>query len=194
MTHTPLSTLRMAIWGAVLVGFGVIFSGLLACAMPFAAFAAVAAFTLPRRAAFGVMAGVWAVNQAIGFGLQSYPLDMPTLAWSGVFAFTCAACVLTSQWVQAHVNMGAVAKIAFALCASFCVYEAVLYSASHVLGGVENFTLAVQGAIFVQHLLAGAGLLVLNAVGEITQLKPRVVVNIPNVSQTLEGAIANRKA
>src|SRR5580658_2280701 len=52
-----------------------------ACATPFAAFAVIAAATLPLRPALLVTLAAWLVNQAIGFGFLHYPLDATTLAW-----------------------------------------------------------------------------------------------------------------
>ena len=44
----------------------------LACATPFAAFAVIAAATLPLRPALLVVAGAWLVNQSIGIELQAF--------------------------------------------------------------------------------------------------------------------------
>jgi hypothetical protein len=53
----------------------------LACATPFAAFAVIAAATLPFRPALLVVTGAWLVNQSIGFGALHYPIDASTIAW-----------------------------------------------------------------------------------------------------------------
>ena len=50
-----------------------------ACATPFAAFAALAGAMLPLSAALLVVMAAWIVNQAIGFGVLGYPMEMNTL-------------------------------------------------------------------------------------------------------------------
>jgi hypothetical protein len=41
--------------------------------VPFAAFAAATAGTLPLRRALGTMVVIWLANQAVGFGALGYP-------------------------------------------------------------------------------------------------------------------------
>jgi hypothetical protein len=52
-----------------------------ACATPFAAFAALAGAMLPLSAALPVVVAAWIINQAIGFGVLGYPVEMNTLLW-----------------------------------------------------------------------------------------------------------------
>jgi hypothetical protein len=51
-----------------------------ACATPFAAFAVVAAATLPLQSALLVTVAAWLVNQGSGFGLLHYPFDASTVS------------------------------------------------------------------------------------------------------------------
>ena len=65
-----------------------------ACATPFAAFAALAGAMLPLSAALPVVLAAWIVNQAIGFGVLGYPMEMNTLLWGlaiGVAALAATA-------------------------------------------------------------------------------------------------------
>jgi hypothetical protein len=48
---------------------------------PFAAFAALAGAMLPLSAALPVVVAVWIINQAIGFVVLGYPVEMNTLLW-----------------------------------------------------------------------------------------------------------------
>ncbi len=56
------------------------------CAVPFAAFGAVAAMTLPRRDALLLTVALWLVNQIVGFAVLHYPWDAMTLTWGAIFA------------------------------------------------------------------------------------------------------------
>lgn len=167
-----MQNLKTPLWIAILTAFGCAFSLIFACAMPFAAFAAVGALSLSTRNTFILMGALWAANQAIGFGLLGYPQDASTLAWSGIFALTALACGALAVGVNAAVNMHRFAKPAFILCATFIAYEIALFGASLVMGGVENYTLAIQAPIFAMNLVAFAGLLMLSVAGEILHLKP----------------------
>ena len=72
---------RQLLWLAPLIGASVAFSLGLACATPFAAFAAAAALTLSRRDAYVLILSVWLANQFVGFTVLSYPWTASTLAW-----------------------------------------------------------------------------------------------------------------
>lgn len=68
-----------------------------ACAAPFAAFAVVAAATLPLQSALLVMAATWLVNQAIGFGFLHYPIDASTIMWGFVIGAAALAATAASM-------------------------------------------------------------------------------------------------
>jgi hypothetical protein len=113
-----------------LLGIGIVCVAL-GCADPFAAIAAAAALNLPRRAGIVVVAAVWLLDQAVGFGLRHYPQDPSTIAWGvgiGVAAFAAFA----------------IARIAaknplFAFLGAFAAYEAVLVLFSLRLGGWDAY-------------------------------------------------------
>jgi hypothetical protein len=65
-----------------------------ACATPFAAFAAFAGATLPLSAALPVVVAAWIVNQAIGFCVLGYPVELNTFLWG--FAIGAAALIATA--------------------------------------------------------------------------------------------------
>src|SRR6516165_10933528 len=73
--HAPLFGFALLAVSCALASFA------LACATPFAAFAVVAAATLPLRPALLVVTGAWLVNQSIGFGALHYPIHASTIAW-----------------------------------------------------------------------------------------------------------------
>ena len=92
-------TVFAAAWSAFLIVGSAVGSLALACATPFAALAAVAAVTLPLRAALVTSMGVWLANQAIGFGLLAYPMTASSLVWGPVLG----ASALAATAAAAHV-------------------------------------------------------------------------------------------
>ena len=50
-------------------------SGVFACAVPFAALAALAAFDTDRRDGLLLIGAVWLVNQVYGFAVLGYPME-----------------------------------------------------------------------------------------------------------------------
>ena len=74
---------RRAFWLGFLVAASVAFSFAFACATPFAAFAAAAAFTLPRRDAITLSMGVWlAVSRRRSRHEYSQSMPSPWSVWS----------------------------------------------------------------------------------------------------------------
>jgi hypothetical protein len=61
---------RRPLWIALLVAASVAFTLGFACATPLAAFAAIAALSMPRKDALLLIGLVWLANQAIGFQAQ----------------------------------------------------------------------------------------------------------------------------
>lgn len=53
----------------------VLMSGVFACAVPFAALAALAAFDSERRDGLLLIGAVWLVNQVYGFAVLGYPIE-----------------------------------------------------------------------------------------------------------------------
>lgn len=132
-----------------------------ACATPFAAFAVIAAATLPLRPALLVVVAAWLVNQAIGFCALGYPYDLGTVAWG----FVIGAAALTATIAAALVLRAAASAalpIAFgvALACAYAVYELVLVAATPALGGAGDFTLAIVGRLAVLNVLWFVGLFV----------------------------------
>jgi hypothetical protein len=100
-----------------------------ACATPFAAFAVVAAATLPLGPALVMVTVAWLVNQAIGFGVLHYPLDLNTLLWG--FAIGAAALIETGASKLALRSVPRTASpvaLGLALIAAYAAYEVVLFA------------------------------------------------------------------
>ena len=76
--HSSASAWRKPLWIALLVLASAVFSLGFACAVPLAAFAAIAALTLSRRDAFTLVGAVWLTNQIAGFAIHHYPMTPST--------------------------------------------------------------------------------------------------------------------
>jgi hypothetical protein len=165
---------RRLVWAALLVAASVAFTLGFACAVPFAAFGAVAAMTLPRRDALLLTVALWLVNQIIGFSVLHYPLDAMTLTWGAILGAVALLSTIAAQAAVRHRGIIQTALASFA--AAFVVYEGALYLVSAtVMGGTEDFTpaivariLAINAAGFVallaSVLIAAAGSRSRNAV------------------------------
>lgn len=131
MTRTQPNPL---LWTAILATAASFGSYFFACVFPFAAVATVAALTLSRGQAMGLVAAVWAVNQIVGFTLLHYPLDSWALGGSllaGALAGVYATSLLRAPLVTPR-SIGA-------LGAAFVAYEAVTAAFAFFLGGIETY-------------------------------------------------------
>ena len=146
-------------WATFLVAASAVGSLVFACATPFAALAAVAAITLPLRAALLATAGVWLANQAMGYGLLAYPVDANSLSWGvalGVAAV--AATAAASAVVSGLRDRAEPGRWVAGLAAAFAAQQGVLFAASLILGGGEGFTAAAVGGIATLNAIWAAAL------------------------------------
>ena len=155
---------RRSVWLGLLISASVAFSLGLACATPFAAFAAAAALTLSRRDALVLVTSVWFANQLVGFTVLHYPWTANTFAWGVALDVVAVLATLASQWaVKRSADAARVFSLAVTFLVAFVVYEAALFALSvGLLGGTEVFTGPIQGRIFVISAAAFIGLLALN--------------------------------
>jgi hypothetical protein len=132
-----------------------------ACATPFAAFAVIAAATLPLRSALLVTAAAWLVNQGIGFGFLHYPVDVSTIVWGFVIGAAALAATAASMAVlRLMQHTGVAMALAAALIGAYAAYELVLFAATPFLGGTGAFTVAIVGRLGILNLLWLIGLVV----------------------------------
>ena len=163
---SPHAGWRRLLWLALLVGASIGFSLGLACALPFAAFAAAAALKLSRRDALMLILAVWFSNQVIGFTVLAYPWTTSTFAWGAVLGAVAILATLAGQWAAGRsVSAARAVGSAVTFLLAFVIYEAALFTASIAwLGGTEVFTGAIQGRIFVINAAAFIGLLALHRI------------------------------
>lgn len=161
--HSSVPAWRAPLWIALLVLASVVFSLGFACAVPLAAFAALAALTLSRRDALLLVGAVWLTNQIAGFTVLHYPLDPSTFAWGAVLGAIALASTLAAQWVKGQVPL---AGGAFVFLAAFAVYEGSLVAISLAFGsGLSNFTPSIVRRILAINFAAFAALYLIHRMG-----------------------------
>lgn len=143
----------------LLVASCVLASFAVACATPFAAFAALAAAMLSLPSALPVVGVAWLVNQAIGFGALGYPRDPKTLLWGCAIGLasliaTVAAKLLLRLFPRALTP----AVLALALAGAYAAYEIVLFAFTPLLGGTGAFTAAIVARLGLLNVLWLIGL------------------------------------
>jgi hypothetical protein len=164
---------QLPTWIAIVVIACVAFTFAFACAMPFAAVAAVAACTLSRRDACYLAGAAWLASQAVGFAFLHYPLTWDCLAWGAILGMTAILSTLAAA--EATRRLGRrLAGIGVAFLAAFTTCEVVLFTSSLVLGGIENYTVAIQGRFLGLNVVVLAGLLVLSRAGVLAGIAPPV--------------------
>jgi len=140
----------------------------LACATPFAAFAVMAAATLPLRPALLVVTGAWLVNQTIGFTAHHYPIDTSTIAWGlAIGAAALAATAVSAALLRALPLTRTPLVLALTLLCAYVAYELALFAVTPILGGAGAFTTPTVTRV---GLLNVAWLIGLVAVCEIVRL------------------------
>jgi len=178
MQAAARSTERNLLWIAFLPVASVLATGVFACALPFAALAAVAALDSDRAEGILLLGTIWLTNQVVGFGFLGYPLEAQAFAWGLAMGLgTLAAYFAARACIDALASYGVAAVIGAALPIAFLAYQAVLYAAGMLLPNGEGaFTYAVLAyvglvevvayiVLLTAHRLAvSAGLLGANAV------------------------------
>ena len=140
--HAPLFVFVLLTAACALASFA------FACATPFAAFAVMAAATLPLPAALVVVGGTWIVNQAIGFGALHYPLDAGTMLWGATIgAAAFAATFAAGTTLRGLRGSGLPIALGAALLAAYAAYELLLFAATPFLGGAGAFTAGIVGRL-----------------------------------------------
>src|ERR1700729_4280882 len=104
---------RHWLWLALLLAASVGFTLGFACAVPFAAFGAIAALTLTRRDALLLTVALWLVNQSIGFTILHYPWDGLTLIWGAILGVVAVLSTAAAQAVIGRREMIAAALVTF---------------------------------------------------------------------------------
>lgn len=162
--HRPL-------WIALLVAASVAFTLGFACATPLAAFAAIAALSMPRKDALLLIGLVWFANQAVGFSVLHYPFTLDCFAWGIGLGIVALLATLGAERIAAQFSPLRHLASAMAFLAALAVYEGLLFFISIIVqSGVEDYTIAIVGRIFAINIVTFIGLLALNKIGLSTGL------------------------
>lgn len=130
-------------WVLLLVAAGFFSSVTFECVTPFAAFAALAVATMPLPGALATTAAIWLANQAFGFLALGYPPDGSTFAWGGAIGIAALFATLAAAAII-EIRHGALwLRVLGGFGSAFVAYEATLLLATTLLGGAQNFTLAI---------------------------------------------------
>lgn len=169
MTSSKNDMGQRVLWAAILAAATIAGSYVFACALPFAALAALAAIYLPRRDAVILVAAAWAANQAIGYCVLDYPRTFDSFAWGAVMGLCAVATLFVGFAVERAMTQREVALIAvFTAC--FATYEFLMTAATLVLPAGGGFEVSVYEYVAVVNVLAFIGLLALQGAGRATGL------------------------
>ena len=149
-----LSGTARLVWPIILSLGAFVGSWATACVFPFAGFAAVSALTTDLRRGLTAVAGVWLMNQAVGYSLLAYPTDANTVAWGIAIGAGAAAGFFAARFASRMPG-----KIVAAPIAAFAAYELLLYAVAHAIGGLETFTPAIVLEIARNDAIWFAGLM-----------------------------------
>ena len=170
--------LRRLVWLAFMIAASVALSLGFACAVPLAAFAAMLGLTMDRRSAVLMTGAVWLANQAVGYTCLGYPTTANSIAWGAVLGLAAIAAMLAARWSgMRFARLPRAATLAVAFAAAFAAYEATLFAAAlTLLGGTEDFTVAIVGRVLEINAISMLGMLLLNGAGaQINNLKDQGV-------------------
>lgn len=154
---TKPATTAALLWTATLATSAIFGSYFFACVFPFVAVATLAALTLPRGQAIGLVALVWAVNQAVGFGFRSYPHTLDTVGWGVAIGLAALAALVVARLVAKGAGLVS-GRALGGLAAAFTAYEATLFAWALVVGGVETFAPAIVAQIAMNDAVWFVGL------------------------------------
>lgn len=138
---------------AILVATTLSGTVVLACMMPFAAIATIAALAMPARREAASVALCWLGNQVLGFGLLGFPWDGPTFA-AGLSLL--ASSLIAFAAARAVARRGGNSALAF--LAGFAAFEASLFAYALPFGDPALFAPNIVGQIALNDALWFTGL------------------------------------
>jgi len=154
------------LWIVFLTAASTLFSFALACVTPFAALAALAALSLPRRDMLALIGIAWLANQIVGYLWLGYPLTFDSVAWGVMLGVAALLAALAADLtVRRLAERSLIVTVAAAFLAAAAANQAALLAATLVLpASDEAFSLLVVLEVAWTNALALAGLLALHQV------------------------------
>lgn len=160
-SHAALRT--RLVWLAAFVGASLVFTLGLGCEVPLIAFAAICGLRQTRREALLFVAGIWLVDELVGFTAWHYPLTLAGLGW----AAAVGVAILAATWAVAGATRrtSGIAGVIAALLGAFAVYEGLLWIVSMAAGAAtkEAFTPVILAQVLAFNAATFAGLLAVRA-------------------------------
>ena len=154
------------VWLGLLIVISAAITIVFTCVTPFAAFAVIAALTVPRRDTVMLAVVLWLTNQAVGFGLLHYPWTAATFAWGLALGVAAVVGTLAALWT--HRRLGSLPSLARSVAAflvAFALYQLTLYAAAAAwLGGTEMFAPGIVSQVLVINAVTLVGLFALRQV------------------------------
>ncbi len=153
---------RRLLWIGLLTVATLLMTGVFACAVPFAALAALAAFDTDRRDGLLLIGAVWLANQVYGFAVLGYPMEAQAYYWGLAMGLGAVAAYYAARTLVPLVaSMGGIVTAVSALAIAFAAYEAVIYLASLVLTNGEGaFNADVVAYVTIVEAVAFLALLI----------------------------------
>ena len=154
------------VWLGLLVLISAAITIVFTCVTPFAAFAVIAALTVPRRETVMLAVALWLTNQAVGFGLLHYPWTLSTFAWGVALGAGAVVGTLGALWIHRRLgSLPSLARSVAAFVAAFVLYQLTLFAAAAAwLGGTEMFAPGIVSQVLVINAVTLVGLLALQQV------------------------------
>jgi hypothetical protein len=159
-----MTSVKSAAWPLSLAASTVVGSLLLACVFPFASFAALAALTMTPRRGLMLVTAAWALNQATGFFLMSFPWEAQAVGHGiAILAATLAAMVV-ARGVLTKLGGPVALRAGAALFSAFVVHQILLRAYASIGGGGENFSAEIITGIALNDAIWFTGLLALRGI------------------------------
>ena len=155
-----------SVWLGLFVAISAAITIVFTCVTPFAAFAVMAAVTVPGRDAVILAAALWLTNQAVGFGLLHYPWTASTLAWGAVLGAAAVIGTLAALWTRHRLGtLPSLARSVAAFGAAFILYQVTLFMVAVAwLGGTDMFAPGIVSQVLLINAVTLAGLFALRQV------------------------------
>jgi hypothetical protein len=161
---TNMTSLKSAAWPLSLAASTVVGSLLFACVFPFASFAALAALTMTPRRGLMLVTAAWALNQATGFFIMSFPWEAQAVGHGvAILAATLAATVV-ARFTLGKVQGPVALRAGAALLSAFVVHQILLRAYASIGGGAENFSAEIISGVALNDAIWFTGLLTLRGI------------------------------
>lgn len=165
---------RTYVWIAIITMASVACSLSFACATPFAAFAAAAALSLPRKQALFLVGSAWLANQLVGYGLLGYPQNANSFMWGAVIGGAALLATFACHKANgAFANLSKPVLTVVVFVTGVLVYQAAMLLALFTpLGNIADFNVPMIKLVVGVDIVAFLGLLVVNELGRNVGLLP----------------------